>query len=251
MLSIRIDNIDESIVEDKSIGENYKPKPKTLSRQDNAINGPTFISAEEYFNQAHTPRRLRPISKQNEKVVQLTPTSIKTVYETPQIVSSIRSDTPMREEMLYNNQDVEIDLNSELRTRLLMARLKMMIEPFIITLFMIYMLLDRNQVKNTLSSSLESVSDNRSLSVLISIILCSFATVCCIPMSIISIGVGIVFSFVLGTGSGILVGILVAFLGATHGFIYAFILGRTIFRNYSEKRLQNDPTLVALNFVID
>lgn len=75
-------------------------------------------------------------------------------------------------------------------------------------------------------------------------------TILWIPGSLLTLGAGYIFGRAFGIGLGIALGTLSVFIGATSGAIFAFLIGRYIFRELVQEWCKKYPILLAIDQVL-
>jgi len=149
----------------------------------------------------------------------------------------------------YHNHDGEVDdsISNQKCTALPTSSIKKMILGLLLLGFIIFVIVDSltNQyARNTLLKFLEWIEDNPTLGVIAFIGVYFICTVCFIPGSILTLGAGFVFSTSTSSlWTGVLLGTIAVFIGASLGAIASFLLGRYLFRDGFVARLTQKYTV--------
>ena len=117
----------------------------------------------------------------------------------------------------------------------------------IATLAIVY----RSRVSEAIQDFLQWVEDHRVAGPIILALVYAVCTVCLVPGAILTLGAGWAFQLAYGqTALAVLVGTLSVFVGAMVGLVLAFILGRFVFRQCSEKFARKYKVTKALEHAI-
>merc|ERR1712238_638754 len=150
-----------------------------------------------------------------------------------------------------HNGEEEVSNNSKSNnqkcTTMPTCSIKKMILGLLLLGFIIFVIVDSltNQyARNTLLQFLEWIEDNPTLGVIAFIGVYFICTVCFIPGSILTLGAGFVFSTSTSSlWTGVLLGTIAVFIGASLGAIASFLLGRYLFRDGFVARLTQKYTV--------
>mmetsp|Transcript_31215 Transcript_31215/g.34957 ORF Transcript_31215/g.34957 Transcript_31215/m.34957 type:complete len:344 (-) Transcript_31215:69-1100(-) len=151
----------------------------------------------------------------------------------------------------YHNHDGEVDDSKSKQkctsTTMSTSSIKKLILGLLLLGFIIFVIVDSltNQYsRNILLQFLEWIEDNPILGVIAFIGVYFICTVCFIPGSILTLGAGFVFSASTSSlWTGVLLGTIAVFIGASLGAIASFLLGRYLFRDGFVARLTQKYTV--------
>jgi len=151
----------------------------------------------------------------------------------------------------YHNHDGEVDDSKSKQkctsTTMSTSSIKKLILGLLLLGFIIFVIVDSltNQYsRKILLQFLEWIEDNPILGVIAFIGVYFICTVCFIPGSILTLGAGFVFSASTSSlWTGVLLGTIAVFIGASLGAIASFLLGRYLFRDGFVARLTQKYTV--------
>jgi uncharacterized membrane protein YdjX (TVP38/TMEM64 family) len=98
--------------------------------------------------------------------------------------------------------------------------------------FVVYDSLTNKHIGAAISTFLEWIEDNPALGFFAFMLVYFVATILFVPGSLLTLGAGFVFANVFGLGTGVLLGAMSVFFGASSGAIAAFLLGRFLLRDW-------------------
>lgn len=117
--------------------------------------------------------------------------------------------------------------------------------------FILFVVLDstigKGWVLDTVDAFLEWIEDNPVPGIFVFVVVYFIATVFFIPGSILTLGAGFVFANAFGLGTGVLLGTLTVFFGASSGAIVAFLLGRFLLRDWVSRKTEHYTIFEALD----
>jgi uncharacterized membrane protein YdjX (TVP38/TMEM64 family) len=108
----------------------------------------------------------------------------------------------------------------------------------------------RMYCKSAVESLLQWVEENPAAGIIAFTLFVFVATVAFIPGAILTIGAGFVFERTWGLGTGILVGTITVFVGASAGAIVSFLIGRYLLRDFVDHLAHRYSIFEALDAVM-
>ena len=111
--------------------------------------------------------------------------------------------------------------------------------------------LTNGYVGDGINSFLEWIEDNPGLGIFVFMAVYFVATVLFIPGSVLTLGAGFVFANAFGLGTGVLLGAISVFFGASSGAIAAFFLGRFLLRDWVSRLTKKYAIFEALDLAFE
>jgi uncharacterized membrane protein YdjX (TVP38/TMEM64 family) len=122
----------------------------------------------------------------------------------------------------------------------------MLIFLSIVIFLVVFIAVETEMVGEWMESFLLWVEESGFLGVLVFVLVYIMATVCFVPGLILTLGAGFIFTRVYGTGLGIFIATSAVFIGASIGATIAFLLGRYVFRESLQEKIQRYPKFMAV-----